>query len=126
MTIESMPLAPAFDRDSGRARLPDRSGVASADDGVRLAFDVYGSGSPTIVLLPSAPIVHSRQWKAQVPYLARQFRVVKYDGRGNGRSDRPTDPAAYADDRMTADIRTILDASVTEPAIRVRLCRAGA
>jgi len=112
----------ALDRDSGRARLPDRSGFAVAEDGVRLAYDVYGAGDPTIVLLPSAPIIHSRQWKAQVPYLARHFRVVTYDGRGNGRSDRPTDPAAYADDRMTADIGTILQATGTDRAVLVGLC----
>jgi pimeloyl-ACP methyl ester carboxylesterase len=112
----------ALDRDSGRARLPDRSGSAAAEDGVRLAWDVYGTGDPTVVFLPSAPIVHSRQWKAQVPYLSRHHRVVTYDGRGNGRSDRPTDPEAYADDRMTGDIRTILDATETDRAVLVGLC----
>ena len=91
-TVVPAPTDVAFDRDSGRARLPDRSGFAVAEDGVRLAFDVYGAGDPTIVLLPSAPIVHSRQWKAQVHYLSRHWRVVTYDGRGNGRSDRPTRP----------------------------------
>ena len=75
------------------------------------------------MLLPSAPIVHSRQWKAQVPYLARHFRVVTFDGRGNGRSDRPTDPAAYADDRMTSRTsRAVLDATGTDRAVLVGLC----
>ena len=32
-----------------------------------------------------------RQWKAQVPYLARHFRVVTVEGRGNGAADRPRD-----------------------------------
>ena len=108
--------------DGGRARLPDATGVAVAEDGVRLAYDVYGSGDPTIVLLPSAPIVHARQWKAQIPYLSRHYRVIAFDGRGNGRSDRPTDPAAYHDDRMTDDIAAVMDATDTPRALLVGLC----
>jgi pimeloyl-ACP methyl ester carboxylesterase len=108
--------------DGGRARLPDRSDMAVADDGVRLAFDVYGGGDPTIVLLPSAPIIHARQWKAQIPYLSRSYRVIAYDGRGNGRSDRPADPAAYHDDRMTRDITAVMDATDTRRALLVGLC----
>ena len=73
----TVPAGLAFDRDSGRARLPDRSGFATSTDGVRLAWDVYGSGDPTIVLLPSAPIVHSRQWKGQIPFLSRSWRVAR-------------------------------------------------
>jgi pimeloyl-ACP methyl ester carboxylesterase len=108
--------------DGGRARLPDVSGMAVASDGVRIAYDVYGQGAPTLVLLPSAPIIHSRQWKGQVPYLARSHRVVTYDGRGNGRSDRPTDPASYQDDRFVGDIEAVMDASGTQSAVLVGLC----
>ena len=39
--------------------------------------------------MPTWSIIHSRHWKAQIPYLARHFRVVTFDGRGNGKSDRP-------------------------------------
>ena len=42
-----------------------------------------------MLLLPTWSIVHSRHWKMQVPYLARHCRVLTFDGRGNGRSDRP-------------------------------------
>ena len=35
--------------DSGRARLPDRSATVERPDGVRIAYDVYGSGEPTII-----------------------------------------------------------------------------
>ena len=111
--------------DSGRARLPDRSGFAERPDGVRIAFDVYGSGEPTIVMLPSAPIIHSRQWKAQVPFLGRHWRVVTYDGRGNGASDRPTDPEAYQADRIVGDLEAVLDATGTERPVLVGLCGDG-
>jgi hypothetical protein len=48
-----------------RAREPDREGFVDRD-GVRLHYEVFGDGEPTLVLVPSNPIVHSRQWKAQV------------------------------------------------------------
>jgi len=41
------------------------TGLVERPDGVRIAYEVFGAGEPTILLLPSTPIVHSRQWKAQ-------------------------------------------------------------
>ena len=108
--------------DGGRARLPDRSGFAESPDGVRIAYDVYGAGEPAIVFLPSAPIIHARQWKGQVPWLSLRHRVIAYDGRGNGRSDRPTDAASYGIDRILGDIDGVLDATETERAVLVGLC----
>jgi pimeloyl-ACP methyl ester carboxylesterase len=78
-----------------------------------VAFDVYESDGPTILLMPTWSIVHSRHWKAQIPYLARHFRVITFDGRGNGRSDRPRDPDAYSDQEFIADAIAVLDATQT-------------
>ena len=77
-------------REQSRARYPDTSGYVERD-GVKLHFEVYGSGEPTVLLLPTWSIVHSRHWKMQIPYLSRHCRVVTFDGRGNGRSDRPAE-----------------------------------
>ena len=69
--------------EQSRARYPDADGYVERD-GVRVFYEVYGAGEPTILLLPTWSIIHSRQWKAQIPYLARHHRVVAFDGRGNG------------------------------------------
>src|SRR5438132_11313358 len=66
-----------------RARYPDQEGHVDRD-GVKIHYEVFGSGERTIFFLPPWAIVHSRIWKAQVPYLARHFRVLTHDPRGNG------------------------------------------
>jgi pimeloyl-ACP methyl ester carboxylesterase/predicted glycosyltransferase len=88
-------------REQSRARYPESSGYTKRE-GVRLYYEVYGSGEPTILFFPTWEIVHSRAWKCQIPYFARHCRVVTFDRRGNGRSDRPGDVRAY-DRRATAD-----------------------
>jgi pimeloyl-ACP methyl ester carboxylesterase/predicted glycosyltransferase len=106
--------------EQSRACYPDSSGYTKRD-GVRLYYEVYGSGEPTIFLLPTWSIVHSRQWKMQIPYLARHCRVVTFDGRGNGRSDRPAAAEAYAEAEFAADALAVMDATATDRAIVVSL-----
>ncbi|MGH3101439.1 MAG: alpha/beta fold hydrolase, partial [Thermoleophilia bacterium] len=110
------------DRDPARAARPGEQGEVERD-GVRVRWERYGDGEPTVLLLPAWSIVHSRQWKAQVPYLARHLRVVTFDGRGNGRSDRPADAEAYDDAEYVADAVAVLDATGTGRAVLVGLSR---
>jgi pimeloyl-ACP methyl ester carboxylesterase/predicted glycosyltransferase len=101
-----------------RARYPDQEGYVERD-GVRVFYEVYGEGEPTVFLLPTWSIIHSRHWKMQIPYLARHCRVLTFDGRGNGRSDRPRDPEAYAEAEFAADALEVMDSTGTEKAILV-------
>lgn len=101
-----------------RACEPDQHGFVTRD-GVNTYYEVYGEGSKTIMLAATWAIVHSRSWKAQIPYLSRHYRVIAFDGRGNGRSDRPADSAAYAETEYAADMLAILDETQTSSALLV-------
>ena len=88
-------IVAATEREQMRARYPDEEGYVERD-GVRVFYEVYGDAPTTFLLFPTSPISHSRMWKAQIPYLSRHFRVVVFDPRGNGKSDRPDDAEAYS------------------------------
>ncbi|MGV0718446.1 alpha/beta fold hydrolase [Mycolicibacterium sp. XJ662] len=105
-----------------RARQPDASGAVSRA-GVALHFDIYGDGVPTLLLLPTWSIVDSRFWKSQVPFLARHYRVVTFDGRGCGQSGKPRGPAAFADSEYVADASAVLDATETRRCVLVAFSR---
>lgn len=104
-----------------RAREPDLAGAVD-NAGVSIHYEVFGSGPTTVFLMPTFPIVDGRMWKAQVAFLARHFRVVTADPRGNGRSGRPRGAAAYSDDLNAADALAVLDATGTRSAFLVALC----
>ena len=105
-------------REQSRARYPDATGTVERN-GVRIAYEVHGAGDPAILFLPTWSIIHSRTWKFQVPYFARRHRVVTFDGRGNGLSDRPAAVDAYAAEQFADDALAVLDATGTRRPILV-------
>jgi pimeloyl-ACP methyl ester carboxylesterase/predicted glycosyltransferase len=107
-------------REQTRARYPDETGYVERD-GVRVFWECYGDGDPIVLFLPTWSIIHSRCWKAQIPYFARHFRALTFDGRGNGRSDRPPEPEAYAPSQFVADALAVMDATGTDSAWIVSL-----
>ena len=84
---------------------------ARTSDGVTLAFTVNGTGG-TLVLLPTLPFNNFLdEW--QVPplrmayeRLAAHFRVVQYDGRGTGHSQRDVSELTFGS--MLADLDAVL------------------
>ncbi len=94
-------------------------------DGVKIYFEVFGVGEPTIVFLPTWEIVHSRTWKCQVPYFARHGRVVTFDRRGSGRSDGPCDLRDNDRRATTSDALAVLDHVGAARVVLVSWCGAG-
>src|SRR5450755_3479634 len=111
-----------------RARLPEvdvsveREGVGGGG-GVKVFYEVFGRGELAILLMPAWSVIHSRTWKMQVPFLARQFRVITFDGRGNGRSDRPAGADNYLSAEYASDALAVMDATGTGRAAVVSFSR---
>jgi pimeloyl-ACP methyl ester carboxylesterase/predicted glycosyltransferase len=95
-------------------------------DGVRIFYEEFGPSNAerTIVFLVPWTIVNSRIWKAQVPYFARHgFRVITFDARGNGQSDRPD--SGYCTDDLARDTLSVLDVAHVRTAALVALSSSG-
>ena len=119
MALVADTAAPAV--PASRALAPAESGFVERG-GVRVGYEVFGEGEQTLLLLPPWAIIHSLFWKLQVPYLARYFRVVTFDARGNGRSDRPQSAAEYGPRVSAADALEVLDAVGAEDCVLVAHC----
>ena len=95
----------------GKAVQSMTTSFAVSMDGVRIAYDVTGTG-PALVLLHGGGQTR-RVWQeaGYVTRLSAQFRVVTMDIRGHGESDKPANVEAYAIDRLCDDILSVADAA---------------
>lgn len=65
-------------------------------DGCRLYYELHGPGDgPALVLLEGMG-GDIPGWRRNIPRLARRYRVVAYDFRGNGLSDKPNEKVSMA------------------------------
>jgi pimeloyl-ACP methyl ester carboxylesterase len=86
---------------------------AVASDGIRLAYEIVGSGAP-VVLVHGFASSRQQNWKSTGWYgsLADAgFAALAMDCRGHGESDKPHDPAFYGHPRMADDVATVMDAA---------------
>jgi pimeloyl-ACP methyl ester carboxylesterase len=92
------------------------SGMPKIDrDGVKIHYEVHGSGPPLI--LTHGYSSTSEMWRGQIEALSKNHKLVLWDMRGHGQSDYPDDPKAYSEALTVADITTLLDAIGANSAI---------
>ncbi|GAB3864101.1 hypothetical protein GCM10028801_32840 [Nocardioides maradonensis] len=105
---------------------PTRSGRCERG-GVELAWEVFGDGARTVVLLPPWNLQDSRVWRLVIGCLWPGFTVLTFDPPGNGRSSPSPDPARHTPAALTADTLAVMDAAGIDRAVAVahsRSCQA--
>src|SRR6266536_2108635 len=81
----------------------------TTSDGVRLSVRVSGrEDGPTVVLVHGYPD-NSSMWDGVAAELGAKHRVVTYDVRGAGQSDKPSGRASYRLDQLADDLRAVVD-----------------
>jgi pimeloyl-ACP methyl ester carboxylesterase len=75
--------------------------------GGRIWYEVSGERGPWVVLTGGWGLAH-HQFARVTPHLAREARVVNWNWRGVGNSDRAL-PGAHSIDRWEADLELVLD-----------------
>jgi 3-oxoadipate enol-lactonase len=83
-------------------------------DGARIRFTAEGPPGAPALLLSHALGTSGELWRRQADALGRRFRLIRYDGRGHGRSTAPAGP--YTLEQLGRDALAVLDAANAERA----------
>ena len=85
-----------------------------ATDGTRIHYEVTGKSGATPVLMIQGLGASKNAWNLQRISMATRFRIISFDNRGAGRSDKPTDP--FTLEQMADDALAVLNAAGVETA----------
>jgi len=77
-------------------------------NGVRIHYEERGSGTAMVWAHGLGGSWHG--WEKVINFFQDRYRVVAYDARGHGSSEKPDRPEAYSQDIMVEDMRGIMDA----------------
>jgi pimeloyl-ACP methyl ester carboxylesterase len=73
-------------------------------NGIRIYYDVYGQGEPILLIMGLGG--SALAWQSQIPTLSQRLRVIAYDNRDAGRSDKMEAEYSMAD--MADDAAALL------------------
>jgi len=77
-------------------------------NGTNLYYELHGSEDAPVVALLNGVLMNTAGWGYQTPVLARRYRVLLHDCRGQGQSDHPAGP--YSMRQHADDFVALLDA----------------
>jgi 3-oxoadipate enol-lactonase len=91
-------------------------------NGVNLYYEEQGSGSEAVVLAPGV-MWDSEMFRTQLLHLKQHYRVIVYDHRGTGQSDKPRKNLDM--DTLAEDARELINALGARPCHFVGHCLGG-
>ena len=74
-------------------------------EGIKIAYYLEGEGAPLLLIRGYASA--GSMWYTQVPWLSEQFKVITFDNRDTGNSDRVATPYSIAD--MAGDVIALIE-----------------
>jgi pimeloyl-ACP methyl ester carboxylesterase len=74
---------------------------------IRTAYEIVGSGPPLVLI--HGGFVDSAMWQPQLDAFAQDYRVLRYDLRGHGRTG-PSARRRYTIELLADDLKALLDA----------------
>lgn len=92
-------------------------------NGIRLNYCLEGAEDAPVLMLSNSLGTNLHMWDWQRDAFARQFRLLRYDSRGHGRSDVPEGP--YTMEMLGRDALALLDALEIEKANFCGLSKGG-
>ncbi len=81
----------------------------TAPDGVRLHYDIEGSGPPLVLHLGAGADAQLWREAGYIEPLSEAYTCILFDHRGHGASDHPADVAANHIDRYADDLVALID-----------------
>ena len=72
---------------------------------VNLYCEEWGSGEPLLLIMGMG--ANATDWEPQIQTLRKEHRLIAFDNRGSGRSDRPDEPVTM--ERLADDAVALLD-----------------
>lgn len=96
---------------------------ATSDDGVRLYYEITGSGESIVFVHEYAG--DYRSWEPQMRYFGKRYQCIAFNARGFPPSDVPEPVSSYSQQRACEDIGVILSELKLEKAHIVGLSMGG-
>jgi pimeloyl-ACP methyl ester carboxylesterase len=88
------------------------AGHTFTHDGIKFYYEVYGAGEPLLLVHGNGGSIGN--FKAQIDYFRKHYKVIAMDSRDQGRSADSPDKITY--EKMTDDLAALLDHLHSGPA----------